>query len=234
MRKILVSDYDQTFYLNDEDIEKNKKSVENFRKHENIFIFATGRSYFDFMNKAERYKLKWDYLIINHGATILDKNNNIISNYTIDNDVIKNIKKDLEIEKAIKYFCCNLENSRTDFNDKDLTKIYAKYEKDKAEQINSLINKKYSEFVNCYLVSGNAVEIISNKTCKSNAIEEIVQIEKVNRGNIFTIGDGYSDIEMIKNYNGYCMEKSVQELLKICNGKIVKSVSELIEKIQKL
>lgn len=231
MRKILVSDYDQTFYLNDEDIEKNKKSVENFRKQENIFIFATGRSYFDFMNKAEQYKLKWDYLIINHGATILDKNNNIISNYTIDNDVIKNIKKDLEIEKAIKYFCCNLENSRTNFNDKDLTKIHAKYEKNKAEQINSLINKKYAEFVNCYFVSGNAVEIISNKTCKSNAIEEIVQIEKVNRENIFTIGDGYSDIEMIKNYNGYCMEKSVQELLKICNGKIVKSVSELIEEI---
>lgn len=231
MRKILVSDYDQTFYLNDEDIEKNKKSVENFRKHENIFIFATGRSYFDFMNKVERYKLKWDYLIINHGATILDKNNNIISNYTIDNNIIKNIEKDLEIKKSINHFCCKLENSRTDFNDKDLTKIYAKYEKDKAEQINSLINKKYSEFVNCYLVSGNAVEIISNKTCKSNAIEEIVQIEKVNRENIFTIGDGYSDIEMIKNYNGYCMEKSVQELLKICNGKIVKSVSELIEKI---
>lgn len=231
MRKILVSDYDQTFYLNDEDIEKNKKSVENFRKQENIFIFATGRSYFDFMNKAEQYKLKWDYLIINHGATILDKNNNIISNYTIDNDVIKNIKKDLEIEKAIKYFCCNLENSRTNFNDKDLTKIHAKYEKNKAEQINSLINKKYAEFVNCYFVSGNAVEIISNKTCKSNAIEEIVKIEKVNRENIFTIGDGYSDIEMIKNYNGYCMEESVQELLKICNGKIVKSVSELIKKI---
>lgn len=231
MRKILVSDYDQTFYLNDEDIEKNKKSVENFRKQENIFIFATGRSYFDFMNKAEQYKLKWDYLIINHGATILDKNNNIISNYTIDNDVIKKIKKDLEIEKAIKYFCCNLENSRTNFDDKDLTKIHAKYEKNKAEQINSLINKKYSEFVNCYLVSGNAVEIISNKTSKSNAIEEIVQIEKVNRENIFTIGDGYSDIEMIKSYNGYCMEESVQELLKICNGKIVKSVSELIEKM---
>ena len=52
MRKILVSDYDQTFYLNDEDIEKNKKSVEEFRKKGNIFVFATGRSYFDFMNKA--------------------------------------------------------------------------------------------------------------------------------------------------------------------------------------
>lgn len=231
MRKILVSDYDQTFYLNDEDIEKNKKSVEEFRKKGNILVFATGRSYFDFMNKAEQYKLKWDYLIINHGATIIDKNNNIISNYTIDNDVIKNIKKDLEIEKSINHFCCKLENSRTNFDDKDLTKIHAKYEKNKAEQINSLINKKYAEFVNCYFVSGNAVEIISNKTCKSNAIEEITQIEKINKEDIFTIGDGYSDIEMIKNYNGYCMEESVQELLKICNGKIVKSVSELIEKI---
>ena len=31
MKKILVSDYDQTFYLNDEDIEKNKTSLKKFR-----------------------------------------------------------------------------------------------------------------------------------------------------------------------------------------------------------
>lgn len=34
MRKILVSDYDQTFYLNDEDIEKNKKVLKNSEKKE--------------------------------------------------------------------------------------------------------------------------------------------------------------------------------------------------------
>ena len=51
MKKILVSDYDQTFYLNDEDIEKNKTSVKKFRDKGNIFIFATGRSYMDFMKK---------------------------------------------------------------------------------------------------------------------------------------------------------------------------------------
>lgn len=231
MKKILVSDYDQTFYLNDEDIEKNKTSVKNFRDKGNIFIFATGRSYMDFMVKAEQYKLEWDYLIINHGATILDKNNNVILNYTIDNNIINNIEKDLEIEKTIKYFCCNLENSRTNFNDKDLTKIHAKYEKDEAKQMNSLINKKYAKFVNSYFVSGNAVEIISNKTTKSYAISKIAQIEKITPDRIYTVGDGYSDIEMIKNYNGYCMEESVPELLEICSGKIVKSVSELIEKM---
>ncbi len=40
MRKILVSDYDQTFYLNDEDIEKNKKSVENFQKARKYFYIC--------------------------------------------------------------------------------------------------------------------------------------------------------------------------------------------------
>ena len=99
MRKILVSDYDQTFYLNDEDIEKNKKSVEEFRKKGNIFVFATGRSYFDFMNKAEQYKLKWDYLIINHGATILEGEG---SYEHCERYVVYSVVSSAESEKVIK------------------------------------------------------------------------------------------------------------------------------------
>lgn len=30
MKKLLVSDYDNTFYINDEDIEKNKNQVKKF------------------------------------------------------------------------------------------------------------------------------------------------------------------------------------------------------------
>ena len=40
MKKLLVSDYDQTFYINDEDIEKNKIAVNEFRKKGNIFVIA--------------------------------------------------------------------------------------------------------------------------------------------------------------------------------------------------
>ena len=74
MKKVLISDYDQTFYLNDEDIEKNKIYVEKFRKEGNIFVLATGRSYYDMQRKIEQYNIKYDYLIINHGASILDEN----------------------------------------------------------------------------------------------------------------------------------------------------------------
>ena len=89
-KKILISDYDQTFYLNDEDIEKNKAAVDKFRNEGNIFVIATGRSYFDFHNKVKKYNLKYDYVIINHGATILDKDDNVLANFSIKIKIICN------------------------------------------------------------------------------------------------------------------------------------------------
>ena len=217
-KKIFVSDYDQTFYLNDEDIEKNKIAINEFRKKGNIFVIATGRSYFDFQNKVDEYNLNYDYVIINHGATILDKNNNILINFPIKNEIIPHIKNDLQLEKSIKGFCCSGLESRVDFNHKSLTKINVRYNsKEEAMKINDNINAKYFEFVNSYYVTINSLEIISNKT-------------NISKENVYTIGDGYSDIEMVKNFNGYAMKKSVDELKKMAK-KEYDSVSELINEI---
>ncbi len=232
MLKMLVSDYDQTFYLNDNDIEQNKIAVDEFRKEGNIFVIATGRSFFDFKKKANEYNISYDYLIINHGSTILDKNDNIIINYSIDNDIIKEMVNDLDLNNSINSFCCNIDNSRLDFNSTDLTKIHVKYaSKDTALSISNIINQKYSNYVNCYYVTCDAVEIISNQTNKSKAIAQIMDIEKIKRENIYTIGDSFSDIEMIKNFNGYCMKNSVKELLTYCSDRIVNSVTELFNKL---
>lgn len=38
---MLVSDYDGTFYLDDEDIEINKMEIQKFRKSNNLFVIAT-------------------------------------------------------------------------------------------------------------------------------------------------------------------------------------------------
>ena len=206
-KKIFVSDYDQTFYLNDEDIEKNKIAINEFRKKGNIFVIATGRSYFDFQNKVDEYNLNYDYEIIPH------------------------IKNDLQLEKSIKGFCCSELESRVDFNHKNLTKINARYNsKEEAMKINDNINAKYFEFVNSYYVTINSLEIISNKTNKSKAIDLLINKLKLSKENVYTIGDGYSDIEMVKNFNGYAMKKSVDELKKVAK-KEYDSVSELINEI---
>ena len=227
-KKILVSDYDQTFYLNDEDIEKNKIAINRFRENGNIFVIATGRSFFDFKNKSDLYDIDYDYVIINHGATILNKNNNITYNFSINNEIIDELKQDLEIEKSMKTFCCSELESRVDFDYKNLTKIHVKYnDKETAMTINDKINKKYDKYINAYFVTGNAIEIIAKETDKSFAIELLLKDLEVSKNCVYTIGDGYSDIEMIRNFNGYCMKESVDEL-KALAEKEYESVSSLV------
>ena len=245
-KKILISDYDQTFYLNDDDIEKNKIAVKEFRKKENIFVIATGRSYDDFLRKAKEYNIKYDYLIINHGASILNEKDEIIYNFPIKNETIKDINKDLimNIPDIIfhannnayrdinnKYFCCKEKLSRLDFNNSDLTKINIKLNSSEmTDKINKLINDKYDSSVNCYKVSKDMIEIISKEINKSKAIKLLADYYNLDKKEIYTIGDGYSDIQMVKDYNGFAMKDSVKEL-KIVAKKEYKSVSELINEL---
>lgn len=229
---MLVSDYDQTFYLNDEDIEKNKKAVKEFQNKGNIFVIATGRSYLDFKDKLDMYNFDYDYVILNHGATIMDIDNNMIANYLIDNDIVNSIKEDLELDKTINQFNCSKLESRVDFNHKDLTKIHAKYNsKEEAMNISNIINNKYSNYVTSYYVNTNSLEIISNKTNKSLAINILVDKLNISNDDIYTIGDSYSDVDMIRDFKGYAMKESVNELKQFAI-KEYDSVSDLINEIK--
>lgn len=240
--KILVSDYDDTFFLNEEDIEKNKKAVQTFREKGNLFVIATGRSFKDIKEEIIKYNLKFDYLIINHGATILNQKEEILFNFSMPNIICQNLKEVLlnkhpeikllndnsESEENI-YFCCSKLESRLSFMHQELTKIAVCYEKGNGvSYLNDLINKKFP--VHSYLVSENMIEIISKNTNKAKAIEKIANIYDVNDKNIFVIGNGHSDIEMIKSFQGYAMKNSVKEVEQVAIDK-VKSVSELVSKI---
>lgn len=232
MRKILVSDYDNTFYINDADIKSNIEKVKEFRNNNNIFVIATGRSYDDFNVELEMYPIKYDYLIINQGATILDYNGNIIKNYIIDKNVKNNLIKDLELENQDTMFACSLLESRASIKGDKITKIHKKYEMlNIAEKMNEIINKKYSKYIISYLIPEvKAIEIISSETNKANAITEIAKIENINKKNVFTIGDSYNDIEMIENFNGFCVTSAENEIKNISTKEYI-SVSELIDEL---
>ncbi len=231
MKKMLVSDYDQTFYLNDIDIEKNKKAVDKFRAKSNLFVIATGRSYTDFMEALTEYKFNYDYIILNHGMTIINKDNNILINYSIDKSIILKIIDDLKGANKIIYFYDDFTES-TEYNlVKKVVKINIKYDsKDIALNISKQFNIKYGQYINAYCVPLNDVEIIASSINKAKSITFIANTEQVLKSNIYTIGDGYNDIEMTKNFNGYCMKESTSELKKKAISEVA-SVSELIEKI---
>src|SRR5699024_6898042 len=91
LKKLLVSDYDGTFYINDLDIKKTIGNINNFRKLNNLFVIATGRSYIDLKEKIDRYKIPYDYLILNHGALLLSKELTVIKSFFLDEEQVKSI-----------------------------------------------------------------------------------------------------------------------------------------------
>lgn len=224
--KLLASDYDDTFYINDSDIKNNVKLVQEFM-NENLFIIATGRSYDDFKKAQEKYNIKYNYLIINHGSTII-KNDEIIYNIYIDNEFKNKLVEVLNLDNN--YFACSEKLSRVDITCDNITKINIKYGA-KAKEINNFLNLNYSKYIKSILISEGTIEIIANNVGKEVALKYLIESLNINKDDVYTIGDGYSDIKMIENYNGYCMKHSAFELSNLTATKL-NSVSELINLIK--
>lgn len=232
MRKMLVSDYDGTFYTDEDNVKLNVEEVEKFRRLNNLFVIATGRSYYDFSKKKKKYDIKYDYLVINHGATILNKEEETISNYVIDENVKLDLVKELDLQDQETMFACSGLESRVSIKNKNITKINKKYRTlEEAKEINDYINKKYKDKVESYLLpTSNAVEVISAKTNKAKAVQELSNLENIKKDNVYTIGDSYNDVEMIEKFNGYSIENAKEEVKKVSKGEC-SSVSKLIKKI---
>ena len=235
MKKILISDYDGTFYQNDLDIKKNIDKVNEFRTLGNLFVLATGRSYVDLKQKIDKYEIPYDYLILNHGALLLSKDLEIIKVFTLDKELSDSILDYANNNKDIyDVVLINTFKKRVD-DTSNVVKIMLKlYSYDKSFEVKNYIDESYTN-IRSYLVRDEdyyLVEIVSSEASKSFMIEKILEKEKIVKKNVFTIGDGINDIDMIKNYNGYRVKNSYMELSSITN-KVVDSVSDLLFSIDK-
>ena len=234
-QKMLVSDYDGTLFVDEQGIKNNLKAIEEFRKEKNLFVIATGNNLNDFQKVIKKYGIKCDYLILDQGACIFDNKNNLLKTTFLDYDISKKIIE--KIKQANKYYkICNPYNQVKTIEEKDITKIAINFENlEEALQFTNEITKEFSKYVNAYTMifeEINIVEIISSAVDKNEAIKYIMSIEKLQKENVYTIGNGYNDISMIQSFNGYCMRNSVKELLDKCSNS-VETVSDLIDEIKK-
>lgn len=225
--KLVVSDYDDTFSI---DINKNIEYANKFINDGNLFVIATGNSYQEYIDKLGKKCFNASYIILNHGSLII-KNDNVIYEEPLINELSKNIYKDIMNSNYNSYFYCNKDIGRAnDVLDKTV-KINVVFCNNKdAVDFKNRILKRYSNLVNCYLMYDVLVEIISSKTSKIKAIKKIMELENIKGDCVYTIGDGYNDIEMIKEYNGYAIKNSVEELKKV-SKKEIDSVYGLINEI---
>ena len=230
-----------TFYLNDNDIKSNIALVNQFRNAGNIFAIATGNNYENFLKVIKKYNIQYDYLILDQGSLIIDNNKRIINTCYIEKDVVNGIIEEINTKKDSDMFSsyngelkiCNIWTENSNSND-DVTKIALKFKDiEQAKKFTEYIKQKYNHKINAYTMifsEINIVEIISYNASKNDAAKVLADSEKMDKANIYTVGDGYNDIEMINNFNGYCMNNSVDELLHRCNNHIA-SISELLKEL---
>ena len=222
--KILVSDYDDTFYTDENSIIKNIEKVNEFRKEGNLFVIATSRSYNSIKKEIDKFDIKCDYIICNVGGIIIKPETNkiIYSNFLKTDDIfqIDNILKSENNIEVTKFYL--------DENCKQLQEILGYKIKG-----NENILLKIKQLLDCsnmnlkiILCNEDKLFINGNNT-KESAIEELYKIINSD-ASITTVGDGTVDIGMIKKYNGYRM-KNCSDGLKDITNKVVGNVYELLD-----
>lgn len=228
-KQIVFCDYDGTIYINEQDMEKNIKCIEEYRNFGGIFVIVTGRSKTSVYGVIEKYNIQYDYIIANNGAVIFDNVGNKIYEQTIKNKDSTTIIEYLKLKPNTEIFYYD-ENDKVKYEHQELLKIRAKTceiesAKDIEQEVNSLFKDSVIAFAD---FSYSIVEIVSKKAGKEKTIKQLLNILNMRSEQAITIGDGRNDISMIKEYNGYSMENADDEAKKVAS-KIFKSVGEMLE-----
>lgn len=232
-KKVLVVDYDRTLFINNSDMLNNINSINKFRENGNIFIIATGRTYSSLKKEIDKYNIEYDYLILNHGSLVIKKDKSTLFHYKIDKNILFDITNYLSKYKPKSVMYSYYTEDTNDINNPDISKITIGFQKDieTFKKVMMDVVKKYNNKLNIYFTQNYEIEIISKETNKSRAIDLLMKKANFKKENIYTIGDSYTDIDMINDYNGSCMEKSIDILKNNKNIKKYSSVSVLIKDI---
>lgn len=228
--KLLISDYDGTFNdsLLANNINNNVDAVNKFKEKGNMFGVATGRTYLSLKEEIKKYNIPYDFLICNNGATIFDSKDNLLYFTPIDYEAIY---KTLDYFKKINVLKeCKLYDVYGQETDKlyYVTEIICKIKIKNLKDLRKI--KRELSFLNS--ISFIHFLILYEKVDKTNGIEYIRNLYKIEKDNIYTIGDEINDIDMLRKYNGHKMIISNPILLnKGINTSF--SVKHLIKKIER-
>jgi len=213
MSKLLVSDYDGTYKTSGEIIKINNEKLSRFMES-NEFMLSTGRNYQEFFEEFEKYCLVADYYSLVDGNILFDNKFNILSIETIPKQIIDSFKKFYPYFESVEKLDVFGEPTIKDvveykiiYKDLDAKKKFVKF---------LLESKIYSYHHN--IASPLVCHLCNPYANKTNTIYKVSAIGSIKKDNIYTIGNGYNDKNMIEEFNGYAMSTAEQSIIDIAHG----------------
>ena len=209
--KLLVSDYDGTIYdiENLKDTKNNIDAIKKFKDNGNLFSIATARPYPSIKTQTEKFDIPYDYLICCDGACVFDNKDNLIYSNPIDKKYVSIIAKYLESLKYVKKYKLLNSYGMNTTNMDDVHQIYVEvFIKNIIDIL--LIKKELSALISFGILH---VAYFYKKTFKSDGIKFIADLNQIRKNDIYTIGNGHNDIDMLQEYNGSRVPFSYPKLL---------------------
>lgn len=237
--KLFITDYDDTLYRNDDEINENIEKLKELQKNNFLIIISTGRSYPSIKMKVNEYQIPYDYLSCADGSIIYDNHGNIVKQFTINNEIIpvmKNFYQNLNYEEIQFSYPRGYQNLPDNTN--DLLGINICFSND---NYNQKMEKEFLALEKSYLNYSflayahphySYLCVKPKNVSKSYAISYLKEKWHIRMSDIYVIGDSSNDLEMIKDFHGVGMNNACQEILNIAK-KTYNSVSEFIKDILK-
>ena len=235
--KVLFSDYDGTIKTFDKrpniiekcTFKKNLLYIRKFIVSGNIFNITTGRSPESIRREIEKYSILYNYLTCYDGKITFDNKGKILSSSFIDENVLSGIRKLLLDKDLITKVVSYNENGRVNSLDNSIV-LYLFFNNfsEVKKYIDNIVSDKkdivveYSSFVK--RVS------ITSKINKETAANKLIDFNDWNYSDIYSVGDGKNDLELLTAYNGYKMLLSDPRLYYYIDDTTT-SLHKLIKKI---
>lgn len=235
--KLFVTDYDGTLYKDDVSLKENISMLKKLQNNNIKIMISTGRSYPSIKNQVDINNIPYDYLSCADGSILYDHEGKILVMYNMDNTIVKPFQEfyqNLNYEEIQFVYKEGYSNILKNENELLGINVCIKTENYNQDIVNRFLemNKNFPTHNYLHYMHPNFsyLCIKPKDITKESTIDYLVDND--NFKNIYVIGDSYNDYEMIKKYNGVCMESSCIDVLEICQKKYL-NVSNYIEELLK-
>lgn len=249
--KILMSDFDDTFFLGNEYSQELRETVAEWKKAGNIIAISTARCACRMYETAKKIDLDCDYYICDHGAVIYDKDWNVVSIDAVPKDEMLELF-DRIVETGIthisvadgifEYALCpdNKPRSREtvlqtpeevkNAVDRPVSIHVVMSDAKECEKLCTELNSDPKCRIYASYWGGKGAFFFKKGNDKCVGGYKLLRLVGGKKEDVYSIGDSTSDIPMITEFNGYGIVDS-NEAVVAAARKIFPTVGHLMRDI---
>lgn len=257
--KLLVSDVDGTLIQNDTSIsQKNIEKMKQLQEEGHMIALCTGRNIFEMQRVLSHIDFPFDFLILNNGGHILDRDFHTLYEKKIDPSVGRDIlDQTLKYPRIYSHFCdgqvsysyrCGrtVDYGKEDepfldidyqeaYRQKDGFQIIAFHQEDggieETHQCFDYIQKHYAHQVEAYY-NLHYVDVVAQGCSKGQGVKTLRSLCQNVFDEVYAVGDSYNDLSMFqeadRSYTFAYAHRDIQQKAMFC----VQYVYEVIEDMQ--